>query len=345
MILNKTPVRTSKNFEINEIDLELENTIKEFDNVTILGDTEKFDITDETSSINLSYGIGKEEEIQKLANQKKKIIIDGQEQKELYLDFEFNEENKNLVDDIEIEALENSNATIYIKYISDKNLKYYHNGVVRVISKENCKINLCIVNMINKKSDNLISIENTVYKNANVNYTIVDFGGKNSISNCYSNIIGENATCNLNTIYLGSEEQFIDINYISELKGKNSKTNIEVQGALTDNAKKNFKGTIDFKKGCKKAKGNENEFCMMLSENARAKALPMLLCTEEDVEGNHSTSSGKIEKEKLFYIMSRGFSYRETMKLIVKANFNNIIQNIKDKALKNMILDKIDEEI
>lgn len=341
MILNKTPVRTSKNFGINEIDLKLENTIKEFDNITILGDTEKFNITDKTSNINLKYGIGKVE----LANQKKKIIINGQEQKELFLDFEFNEENKNLVDDIEIELTQNSNATIYIKYISDKVQNYYHNGTIRVLAKENSKVNLCIVNMLNKKSDNLISIENTVYNNSNVEYTIVDFGGKNSISNCYSNIIGENAVCNLNTIYLGSGNQFIDINYISELKGKNSNTNIEVQGALADNAKKNFKGTIDFKKGCKKAKGNENEFCMMLSENARAKALPMLLCTEEDVEGNHSTSSGKIEKEKLFYIMSRGFSYKETMKLIVKASFNNIIEKIKDKALKNMILDKIDETI
>ena len=341
MILNKTPVRTSKNFGINEIDLKLENTIKEFDNITILGDTEKFSITDETSVLNLMYGIGKEDEIQKLANQKKRITISGKEEKELYLDFEFNEENKNLVDDIEIDVLENSNATIYIKYISDNTNEYYHNGAIRVIAKENSKINLCIVNMINKQSDNLISIENKVYTNANIEYTIVDFGGKNSISNCYSNIVGENAICNLNTIYLGSENQFIDINYISELKGKHASTNIEVQGALTDNAKKNFKGIIDFKKGCQKAKGNENEFCMMLSENARAKALPMLLCTEED----HSTSSGKIEKEKLFYIMSRGFSYKETMKLIVKAKFNSIIENIKDKALKNMILDSIDKNI
>lgn len=41
-------------------------------------------------------------------------------------------------------------------------------------------------------------------------------------------------------------------------RGKQSFIDIDVQGALSGNAKKNFKGTIDFKKGCKKAKGNEN---------------------------------------------------------------------------------------
>ena len=43
----------------------------------------------------------------------------------------------------------------------------------------------------------------------------------------------------------------------------------------------------------KKAKGTENEACMLLSDKAKSLALPMLLCTEEDVDGEHSTSSGK----------------------------------------------------
>lgn len=120
---------------------------------------------------------------------------------------------------------------------------------------------------------------------------------------------------------------------------------IDVQGALNDNAKKNFKGTIDFKKGCKKAKGNENEYCMLLSDTAKSIALPMLLCTEADVEGNHSTASGKAEKEALFYIMSRGISYKEAIKLIIRARFNKIIERIKDEKLQEKILEEIDRRL
>lgn len=178
-----------------------------------------------------------------------------------------------------------------------------------------------------------------------IKYTIIDIGGKTSISNYYSNIIGDNAENDLKSIYLGIDNQIKDINYIAELRGKKTNIDIDVQGALKDSAKKNFKGTIDFKKGAKKSKGNENEYCMLLSNKAKSIALPMLLCTEEDVEGNHSTASGKVDAKQLFYLMTRGLSYKEAVKLIVKANFQKIIDRINDEELRNVILKEIDKKL
>ena len=161
----------------------------------------------------------------------------------------------------------------------------------------------------------------------------------------YSNLIGDEANNTINAIYLGKNEELIDINYIGELRGQKSNIKIEVQGALKDKARKHFKGTIDFKKGCKKATGDENENCMLLSDKAKSLALPMLLCSEEDVEGNHSTSSGKVGEKELFYIMSRGFSQRDAIKLLVRAKFNSIIETIKDRGIKAFILKEIDERL
>ena len=84
---------------------------------------------------------------------------------------------------------------------------------------------------------------------------------------------------------------------------------------------------------------------MLLSETAKSLALPMLLCSEEDVEGNHSSSAGKIGEKELFYIMSRGFELKEAMKLMVRAKFNKILENIKDEELKEQILNEIDERL
>ena len=114
---------------------------------------------------------------------------------------------------------------------------------------------------------------------------------------------------------------------------------------MKNNSKKNFKGTIDFKKGCKKAVGNENEYCMLLSDDSKSIALPMLLCSEDDVEGNHSTASGKVDNSELFYIMSRGIDYSDAVKLIVKARFNEIINRIKDEELRDKILGEIDRRL
>ncbi len=349
--LNETPVRTSRNFNMNNIkleDIKIPDNIESFDSVYINSETSKIQVENSSDNkYNLTYGLGDvfTNQVKSNSNQSLKVKVDSKINKELQIDFKFDSDNSNLVDSIVINANENSKGTIIIKYLSDENKKYYHNGIIKLYASKNSNINVIVVNLLNSNSNSFISIDNELCENAKVNYTIIDFGGKNSISNYYSNLKGNYSSNSLNSIYLGKENQLFDLNYISELRGIKTNINIEAQGALKDKAVKHFKGTIDFKKGAKKAKGNENESCMLLSDTAKSLALPMLLCSEEDVEGNHSSSSGKTSEKELFYIMSRGFNTKEAMKLMVRAKFNKILENIKNEDLKNQIINEIDKKL
>ena len=352
--LNETPVRTAKNFRINNIKLEnieIPEVIPAFENVTIIGDTSKMDIEQNADNTNtdLVYGLSEEltNQVKHGANQKIKLNINSNqnEKSEAEIDFNFDNENDVLIDNIEIIADENTKSTIIIKYTSNQENGNYHNGIIKAKAEKNAELNIVLVNFMNTKSNNFLAIENDFEENAKINYTIVDFGGNHSITNYYSNLQGDNCDNQLNTIYLGKENQVFDLNYIGELRGKKSNIDIEVQGALKDTSKKHFKGTIDFKKGCKKATGNENEACMLLSDTAKSIALPMLLCSEEEVEGNHSSSAGKIGEKELFYIMSRGFELKEAMKLMVRARFNQILEKIEHEELREEILQEIDKRL
>jgi Fe-S cluster assembly protein SufD len=342
--VNDTPVRTARNFLINNIEIELDipEKIAEFKNIEIIND--KSIIDKQTSNKPLIYGNGKilEKLNYETANNKIRIQTNSKNEN-VKIIYNFDDNNLNLINQIEIIA--NNDANVTIVYKSNTLNKCLHNGIIKTIVNENAKLNINIVNLLNEKSDNFEAMENTLEANSKLKYTIIDIGGRTSVSNYYSNIIGENADNDLKSIYLGIDNQRKDINYIAELRGIKTNIDIDVQGALQDSAKKNFKGTIDFKKGCKKAKGNENEYCMLLSDKAKSIALPMLLCTEDNVEGNHSTASGKIDNNQLFYIMSRGLSYKEAVKLIVKANFNKIIERITDEELKNEVLNEIDNKL
>ena len=345
--LNETPVRTSRNFKINNIKLEnveVPEIVPTFDNVTLIGDTNQINIEKNASNPDLVYGLSDEltEQVKVKANQQFKLNLHSKDNKETEIAFKFDEENSVLIENIEIIANENTKSTIIIKYISNQENENYHNGIIKAKAEKNSELNIVLINLMNEKSNNFLAIQNDFDENGKINYTIVDFGGKNSITNYYSNLIGDNCDNQLNTIYLGKDNQLFDLNYIGELRGKKANIDIEVQGALKDVAKKHFKGTIDFKKGCKKATGNENEACMLLSDTAKSIALPMLLCSEEEVEGNHSSSAGKIGEKELFYIMSRGFELKEAMKLMVRARFNKILENIENKEVKEEILKEID---
>lgn len=370
--LNETPVRTARNFNCNNIvlkDLDIPENYEKFNSVKMDLDTSKINVEKQIENKKLTYGLGEllENQVKENSNKTIKLVVNGKSKKESVISFDFNKENINLVENIEIVAEENSSANIFIKYSSSEDgncenagcenmictksntqedfKSYYHNGIIRLIAKANSNIKVTVINLLNTVSQNFLSIENSIENTAEVNYCLVDFGGKNSVTNYYTNLVGEASKNNLNAIYLGKESQVFDLNYIGELRGKKSEMNIEVQGALNGNSKKHFKGTLDFKRGAKKAKGDENEFCMLLSDTARAIALPMLLCEEEDVEGNHSTAAGKLGNKELFYIMSRGFTKKEAMKLIVRAKFNKILETISKEEFKNEILREIDNRL
>lgn len=341
LILNETPVRTSNNFRINNISVEnvtLPTQKEIFNNIDI---RQKGFECENISNNPFAYGTGKvlEDNINNFANHCLKMQGKGN----LTITYNFDDNNTTLINNLEIIADGDSNILIIYKSNTDK--KCFHNGKIKLISKENAKVDIANVNLLNNNSDHFEEMENELYADSTVNYTIIDIGGKNSITNYYSNAKGEKSVNELKTVYLGIENQLKDLNYVAHLNGEKTVVNIDVQGALKDTAKKNFKGTLDFKKGCKKAKGDENEFCMLLSDKAKSIALPMLLCTEDDVEGNHSTASGKVDANDLFYIMSRGIEYKEAIKLIVRARFHKIIENIKDEDIKQEILQEIDRRL
>ena len=346
IILNNTPVRTSKSFKINNIELNdicIPNDLKDFKNVKITNTCSKITIDSSVPQVELKYGLSNDllNQTNEFSNYKANILVESKTNKEVITEFVIDSNNDSLVEHININATEGSKSTFIYKYKTQQNTEGYHNGLITVTAKKDSVIDIIIVNFMNEETNNFFSIENNLEENAKVNFYIIDLGGKTSITNYYSNVIGDKADNKLNTIYLGRNNQIYDLNYIAELYGKKSNVNIEVQGALKDNAKKNFKGTIDFKKGCKKATGDENENCMLLSDKAKSLALPMLLCSEEDVEGNHSTSSGKIGEKELFYIMSRGFELKEAMKLMVRAKFNKILEGLKNEELKEEVQDRI----
>ena len=343
--LNKTPVRTSNNYGINDISLDLElPEVRAFENTTfeISSDEIEFNIEEPKEALNSKIGFELESNYGVTLTVPQYVKV----KEPIRVTFEFNEDNISLVDNIKIVMEEGSSARFIIEYLSnDNNQKFFHYLKQETIAKENSDVSIVIANLLNEKSDSLIAIENNINENAKVSHILSEFGGKTKISNYYSNLEGDRAENDLKTIYLGTNNDILDINYNIEEYGKSTKCNIEAEGAITKNAHKNFKGTIDFKEGSSKSKGFENENCMILDENAKSKSLPMLLCHEEDVEGEHGVSSGKIDENKIFYIMTKGISYSEAKRLIVKANFNKIIKEIDDVKLSYYINEIIDRVI
>ena len=180
-----------------------------------------------------------------------------------------------------------------------------------------------------------LAIESNVYGNLKTN--IINIKSNIKVNNVYSKVY-ENAKSELNNIYLGFNENILDMNYYYENIGINSISSIESQGVLNDCSSKKYRATIDFISGAKNSKGDILENTILLSDTCKSSSVPILLCTEENVEGSHAVSTGKLKEENLFYLMSRGLSKDDATRLLILANMNKIIDKIDNEGLEKELI-------
>ena len=85
------------------------------------------------------------------------------------------------------------------------------------------------------------------------------------------------------------------------------------------------------------------EETLLLSPTAINKSLPVILCDEEDVEGEHGATIGRLSSDILFYMQSRGISEKEAEIIMSRAKIQAAADLIPDEEIKNQISDFLDK--
>ena len=167
--------------------------------------------------------------------------------------------------------------------------------------------------------------------------TLIEVGAVHTASELRVTLAGDEARADVWGLYFGDEERKIDLNYIIRQEGLHTDANMQVRGALLDRSVKTFRGTLDFIQGARGSVGKEDEEVMILSPHARNRSVPLMLSHEGDVDGHHAVSIGRMDEDKLFYLMSRGLDERAAQQLIVEASFEPVLARIESDELRTEI--------
>ena len=329
MKLNELRCKTTNGFKVNNLDIDLDlkelNTDKYYE---VNGIEVSQSIKEDTITSNIGLTYSKYLELT--------ISVDKVYDKPILVNYTFSNEDY-LVSKVIINYKKNSKADFIFNYKSLDTNKHFNYLVEEINTEEYCNGSITYINSLNDLSINIMSFNDTVLEESTITHNLIDINGSIRIYNSDLNSKGFNSKNYFNNLYIGKDKDLIDINYDLKNIGKSSINNLKVEGCLKDSSKKIFRGIIDFVEGCTKSDGQENENCILLSDTCISRSVPILLCHEDDVIGAHGESSGKINEEKLFYLMSRGLSRKESEKLIVLSNFNKIINEIKDETTKEEV--------
>jgi len=240
-----------------------------------------------------------------------------------------------------------SKATV-IRYLKPgSNEKLFRTTSNRIVVGENASLELININLCNNDSLNIDNTLIEVQKNAKVEVTDISIGGRINSPHIVFRLAGEGAQAHLSPCFLGDKDNVIDMLYLMRFYSPETTGVIDAKGVIKDESKAVFRGFLDLKKGSKEANASESEYTLTLSEKAKAEAFPSLLVDENEVNASHAATVGTIEKEKLYYLMTRGFSLEEAKKLIASGLFESALDRIKvfdetiSQEVRNVIFQRI----
>lgn len=174
--------------------------------------------------------------------------------------------------------------------------------------------------------------------NARISVSQTVLGASTTFTGLAGDLRGDDARINIDTSYLGHGTQEHDFNYSLRHHGQRTKCSMQANGVLAGKSKKTLRGTIDLIRGCKGAEGSEQETVLLVDEDVRNKTVPVILCNEDDVAGNHGATIGHIRDEQLFYLASRGLSQEAAERMFVNAALERAAVNAPDQLTRDAVI-------
>ena len=244
------------------------------------------------------------------------------------------DENVSAVTDQIIYAKEGADINVVQIFSSNDDFDGLFGIRTKVYLEKGAHVKLTRVQLLGRKAIHFDDIAFYEEDNAQGELVQLELGANKAYVGVRTELIGYKADYQNDEAYLCRDDDFLDLNFVTNHSGKKTNCRMDTQGVLMDQSKKTYRGTIDFKEGSANSVGNETEATLLLSPDTVNKTVPLILCHEERVEGNHGATIGKVDEALLFYMKSRGIDEAAAKELMTRARINTVIERLPDEESK-----------
>ena len=253
-----------------------------------------------------------------------------------------------LFDQSYIDIADNAAARLILYFDTDEKtpaLQSYRNGLISIRVGKHAAVEIIKIQNFADAALNFETVRMDVGERARVTVHDIQLGAqKSGVS--YSSYMQEDwAEVYIFPLYFVDKTRRMDLEHNLIINGKSTLSEIKARGALKNEAHKVFRGNIFLNKGCSASVARFADNSIMLDKNAAGTSIPTIFCDEDDVIGEHAASFAAIDKEKLYYLMSRGFDELSAKKLIIDAAFRPVFNSIPDEAIRNRLNEEFDARL
>jgi len=243
-------------------------------------------------------------------------------------------------------AEEGARASLIEEYASPAtDTTAYSNAVTELFVEPGAKLEYVSLQNLSAETWHFASHHARVERDAELDWVAGGFGSKKGKTRIQNDLNGRGATSRVTGAYFADGTQHLDYDTFQEHIAPDCTSDFAFKGALRDEATAVWRGMIRVEKDAQKTNAYQECRNLMLSPTTHAVPIPGLEILANDVRCTHGATVGRVDREQLFYLMTRGLPRPEAERLVVRGFFQDVLDRIELEPVRDAVTAALEARI
>jgi Fe-S cluster assembly protein SufD len=220
-----------------------------------------------------------------------------------------------------------------------------HNGSIELIVEQGAKLRYVNLQNWGHEVWHFAHQKAHVGREGRLQWTIGALGARLAKVNQHVAMTGPDAEVQVNGVMFTEGRQHLSYHTHQHHQAPYCKSDLLYKVALQDRSRTVWRGMIKVDKPAQRTDAYQRNDNLMLSRDARADSIPGLEIEADDVRCTHGSTSGRVDEQQLFYAMTRGYTRREAVRMIVSGFFQQVFDRITIESVRDALGEAIGRRV
>jgi Fe-S cluster assembly protein SufD len=220
-----------------------------------------------------------------------------------------------------------------------------HNGAVELLVRDNASLIYVSLQDFGTNVWQFTHERGRVGRDARLDWVASMMGTRLMKSFQSVELDGRGSWARMSGLFFASQQQHFDLDTQQNHNAPDSVSDLLYKGALRDKARTVWQGMIKARRDSQRIDGFQANRNLLLDKSARADSIPGLEIEADDVRCTHASTVGQIDRQELFYLMSRGIPAHLALQMVVEGFFAPVMERIPIDGVRDRIAERIIEKV
>lgn len=219
------------------------------------------------------------------------------------------------------------------------------NMMIELIARDNSEIDFSSLDELGAQTHTYFKRRADIGRDAHVEWAVGLMNDGDTVGDMDSELLGEGGYANSKMIAVTTRKQEVGVNNRVTNHGKHRTGLINQRGVILENSELIFNGIGQIIHGAHGSKADQQNRVLIMSDQARGDANPILLIDENDVEAGHAASVGPVDPHQMYYLMSRGIPRKQAERMVIRGFLGAVLSAIPAADVRNKLVEILERKL